>query len=354
MEVNGTRLDIAQKQKDLVESIRNGNGTAVSAAFIKDGELISAFSCGTQDGNSKKAASIHDLYCVGSVGKVYCALAVLKLVEMGKVCLDSPVIEYLPRFITRDERYKRITLRMCLNHSSGLTGTHYKQCFSDVWNCDGIYDSFFDYYSKFEFVLSPGFFSVYSNDSYLLLEMVIAKVSGLSYIQFVQEYIAKPAGALSTCTGGNILQNRAYIKEKDKSAEYVLTIGAGGILTDLTDCAKIGYLFIDPKGILTSESLDEITRSQGVLLLNKDIVISQSCGLGWDNLHYIDGSYDFGENALFKSGNTGSFGSVLIVVKKYNLSMAVSRTNDNDNVFCSIIYELYNLLLEEYGVNVCL
>lgn len=74
-----------------------------------------------------------------------------------------------------------------------------------------MYNSFFDYYNKFEFNIEPGVFSVYSNDGYLLLEMVIAKVSGMSYIQFVQDYIAEPAEAISTCSGGNILENRAYL-----------------------------------------------------------------------------------------------------------------------------------------------
>lgn len=141
-----------------------------------------------------------------------------------------------------------------------------------------------------------------------------------------------------------------YIKERGESAEYVLSIGAGGILTDLTDCARIGYLFIDPKGIFTAESLDEITRPQGVLLYDKDTVISQSCGLGWDNVCYFEDTYDFDENVLMKSGHTGSFGSGLFVIKKYNISMAISKTNDND-ISCLVIHELCNLLLEEYGIN---
>ena len=61
MDLSGTRLDIAQKLKEYVESKRNKEGTAVSAAFIKDGELVSAFACGTQDGNPEKPATINDL-----------------------------------------------------------------------------------------------------------------------------------------------------------------------------------------------------------------------------------------------------------------------------------------------------
>ena len=122
MNLAGTRLDIAQKLKNFAESRRNQDGTAISAAFMKDGELTAAFVCGTQNGDTEKPATIFDLYNIGSVSKVYCALAIMKLAEMGKVSLDAPVTEYLPRFSMKDGRYKQITLRMCLNHSSGLPG----------------------------------------------------------------------------------------------------------------------------------------------------------------------------------------------------------------------------------------
>ncbi|MDR0474063.1 MAG: hypothetical protein LBH43_10385 [Treponema sp.] len=50
VDLTGTRLDIAKKLKEYTESKRNKDGTAVSAAFIKDGELTAAFTCGTQGG----------------------------------------------------------------------------------------------------------------------------------------------------------------------------------------------------------------------------------------------------------------------------------------------------------------
>ena len=65
-------------------------------------------------------------YNVGSISKVYCAVAVMQLVERGLLELDRPVCEYLPRFWMPDERYKKITLRHCLSHSCGLPGTQWR------------------------------------------------------------------------------------------------------------------------------------------------------------------------------------------------------------------------------------
>ena len=55
--------------------------------------------------------------------KTYTAAAVLKLVDEGKVELDAPVTAYLPDFTMADGRYTDITVRMLLNHSSGLPGS---------------------------------------------------------------------------------------------------------------------------------------------------------------------------------------------------------------------------------------
>ena len=348
MNLSGSRYDIAKKLKEFVEAKRDKDGTAISAAFIKDDKLVAAFACGTQDGNTEKPATIHDLFGIGSIAKVYCALAVMKLVEMGKVSLDTPVIEYLPRFTMKDGRYKQITLRMCLNHSSGLPGTNLKYCGSAKWLNESVYDDFYDYFSKSKLKDNPGNASVYCNDGYMLAEMIVAEISGTSFINFVQEHITTPAGALSTCWGGNISKNLIYIKEKEKPDDYIMNTAAGGIITSLTDCAKIGYLFIDLKDIITAESSNEMTSPQGKTFLPG---VADHFGLGWDWVNFSLEPFDFGENVLAKGGGSPSFGSFLLVSKKYNLSAAISLTNDNRINPYMILCELCNILLCEYGTN---
>lgn len=351
MDLDGTRLDIAKKLKEYVESKRNKDGTAVSAAFVKDGELIAAFACGTQDGNDERPATVHDLYNIGSVSKVYCALAVMKLVEMDKVNLDVPVVEYLPRFTMKDDRYKQITLRMCLNHSSGLPGVIVKNRICEKWLDESItYDQFYDYLAKSMLKADPGDYSVYCNDGFTLAELVVSEVSGMSYIRFLQEYIAKSANAPSTCSGGCIPDNSIHVMEKGKPVEYLMHIGAGGIITDMTDCAKLGNLFIDPKGVFKVGILDETSRPQG-----KSFVPSftyENLGLGWDCVNYTNGAYDFGGNTLMKDGNTLSFGSFLLVSKKHNLSAAISLTFDNKVNYQAILCDLCAMLLDEYNINI--
>ena len=63
------------------------------------------------------------VYCVGSVSKIYSTAAVMQLADKGKVALDTPVTDYISEFRMDDPRYKDITVRMLMDHTSGLMGS---------------------------------------------------------------------------------------------------------------------------------------------------------------------------------------------------------------------------------------
>ena len=85
--------------------------TSVSYAIMRHGEILAADSLGTQGGEEKKPADTNCTYNVASVSKIYCTVAVMQLVEQGKLNLDEPIVTYLPRFKMLDDRYRQITLR---------------------------------------------------------------------------------------------------------------------------------------------------------------------------------------------------------------------------------------------------
>ena len=70
------------------------------------------------------------MYGVGSVSKVVTTMAVMQLVDAGKVSLDAPVARYIPDFTMESPQYKQITVRMLLNHAAGVPGTNY----ADLWS----------------------------------------------------------------------------------------------------------------------------------------------------------------------------------------------------------------------------
>lgn len=318
---------LAKRILDYLNKEKAEDGTAVSTAVVCSDRLLAAAAAGTQDGDEAHPARVDDLYNIGSVSKVYCAMAIMKLVEMGNVQLDEPVFHYLPRFKMADPRYTAITLRMCLSHSSGLPGTSLKNAFCSRWMDPGLfYDDFYDYLSKSQLKADPGTFSVYCNDGFTLAEMVVVEVSGMTYTTFVQKYLTDPAGLVSTCTGENNPAKRELVREKGAKKEYLMCLGTGGIQSDLSDCARLGALFLRPNNVLTEESFREIAASQGVSFLPD--TFGKSYGLGWDLVDYSSRSFDFGDHVLVKSGGTNSFSSYLIVIPQYDMSAAISVTND--------------------------
>lgn len=65
------------------------------------------------------------LYCIGSVSKVYVTTAVMQLADKGLVDIDAPITDYIPNFKMADPRYTKITVRMLMNHTSGILGTQF-------------------------------------------------------------------------------------------------------------------------------------------------------------------------------------------------------------------------------------
>ncbi|MET3288606.1 UNVERIFIED_CONTAM: CubicO group peptidase (beta-lactamase class C family) [Brevibacillus sp. OAP136] len=317
-------------QRYLQEKV-SGSGTAASVAII-GGNSAAAAVVGSNP-NDDAPVTIYDRFGVASVSKVYCALAVLKLVELGKLALDTPVVEYLPRFTMRDLRHRSITLRMCLNHSSGLPGSCARNDITAQWLFSNCYDERYDYFSKASLKANPGAFSTYCNDGFSLAEMAVAAVSGREYMDFIREYITTPAGAGSTGDGNPANGLKQAIHMKDCPAEYVTAIGSGGIVTNLLDCAKVGHLFLDACGILADESIREIVRPQGMLL-------SEDQGLGWDTVNFSHKEFDFGPGALGKRGGTVQYAAYLLVSKEYGFSAAISITSDTQLDPLDILCEL--------------
>ena len=93
-------------------------------ALVADGKTVWSQTFGRVNAAGKKPSPTTQ-YGVGSVSKTVTAIAVMQLVDQGKISLDAPVVRYVPDFSMASPQYKQITVRMLLNHSAGLPGTDY-------------------------------------------------------------------------------------------------------------------------------------------------------------------------------------------------------------------------------------
>ena len=172
-----------------------------SLAFgvVIDGELAFERGYGARDAGGKSAVDADTVYRIGSITKTFTALAILALRDEGKLSLDEPAARYLPelaalRYPTRDA--PPITLRHLLTHASGLPRLgpfSYAQSDHDVTEAEllrGLPDV--------ALLAAPGTQTRYSNFGFALLGVVVTRVSGERYRDYVTGAILDPLGMSST------------------------------------------------------------------------------------------------------------------------------------------------------------
>lgn len=148
------------------------------------------YSAGYKNRENKIPADPNALFKIASVGKLYNALAVAKLVRNGQLSLDKSLADYLPELKGRIDNADRITLRMMVQHRSGIP--NYTDSFN-YWVAPKETDDeklalVIDMPANFE----PGEDYEYSNTNYLLLGRIMNRVLGHNHFQYIQEEILTP------------------------------------------------------------------------------------------------------------------------------------------------------------------
>ena len=166
-----------------------GGAQSLQYALWQDGEIVLTGQTGTFSRSENRLMTGDELYGIGSVSKIYTTVAVMQLAEDGKVSLDAPVTQYLPDFKMADERYKDITVRMLLNHSSGILGTGLSDAMLFGEASTRAHDTLLEKLSTQRLAADPGAFSVYCNDGFSLAELVVEAVTDMDFMDYVDEHI---------------------------------------------------------------------------------------------------------------------------------------------------------------------
>lgn len=165
--------------------------------YVDEAEKEPAFyAAGYKNRENKIPADPHALFKIASVGKLYNALAVTKLVSSGKLSLDNTLANYLPELKGRIENADKIKLRMMVQHRSGIP--NYTDT-KNYWvapkeNDDEKLALVLDLPANFE----PGEDYEYCNTNYLLLSRIMDKVIGYNHFKFIKEEILKPLNLKQT------------------------------------------------------------------------------------------------------------------------------------------------------------
>jgi CubicO group peptidase (beta-lactamase class C family) len=235
------------KDKDIV---------GLSIALVDDQRIVWQQGFGYADRENKIAAAPQTVYRAGSISKVFNAMAVMKLVEAGKMDIDQPLSTYLPEF-TINSRFGStdgITPRTIMTHHSGLPGDWIdgffgKQPLPFTQLTSLIKDAYVAY--------PPNTIMSYSNLAVTLLGHAVQNVSGQEYTQFIDQCLLKPMGMIHSRYATGITDGMAAKSYKAGKVvtEYPLRdVPAGGLNTTVTDLARLAML-VNNHGMLENRQI---------------------------------------------------------------------------------------------------
>ncbi|TDL49307.1 class A beta-lactamase-related serine hydrolase [Paenibacillus dendritiformis] len=343
----------AEKAALLTESY----GTvSVQYALIDNGKITVSGQTGMNDMEGKKPLTKDTMYGIGSTSKVFTAAAVMKLADDGKIDLDAPLVRYLTDFKMKDERYKQITPRMLLNHSSGLQGSSLGSSFLFEDNDTYAHDTLLKQLSSQSLKADPGAYSVYCNDGFTLAEILVERVSGMDFTAFIHKYFAEPLQMTHTKTSQDELEGSKMaglyspVYQGQLPNETVNVIGTGGIYSTAEDLARFSQLFTgQADGILSDKAVQAMAQEEykkGLWPGDADNIFNY--GLGWDSVKLFPFN-EYGMKGLAKGGDTILYHASLVVLPEQKMAAAVLSSGGSSSTNELLANELLLQALKEKG-----
>jgi D-alanyl-D-alanine carboxypeptidase len=154
------------------------------------------YAAGWHDRKNKIPATPHALFKVASISKLYDAVAIAKLVNSNRLSLDNTLADYFPELVGRIENAENITLRLMVQHRSGIPNLTDTPGFweNPPKSSKEALELVLDLPANFK----PDEYYEYSNTNYLLISELIKKVVGYDNFQFYREEILNPLGLKHT------------------------------------------------------------------------------------------------------------------------------------------------------------
>jgi CubicO group peptidase (beta-lactamase class C family) len=273
-----------------------------------------------------------------SESKMVFAYVVMQLVQEKILDLDKPLVSYLDsplvayhipgkwagyQDIAGDDRYTKITARMCLDHTTGFPN----------WR-------WFEADQKLRIKTDPGTRYSYSGEGLVLLQFVIEKITGKDYETIAQERVFKPLGMANTSYvwqtrfEGNFAYGHNAKGERYPLARRHKPGAAGSMSTTLSDFTKFYTALINGNG-LTPVSFNEMTRTQVTILSAQQFgpmshvdstgndTIKLGYGLGVGVFHTPYG------RAFFKEGHDDGWGHYTVCYPDKQIAIVIFTNNDN-------------------------
>jgi CubicO group peptidase (beta-lactamase class C family) len=275
----------SSKHIDSLFNFIDNDGPGISIGIVKDGNLVYSYQKGLSNLEYEIPISPKTVFGLASITKQMTAACIGVLTQNGKLSVNDNVRTYIPELPNYGSTIK---IKHLLNHTSGLRNHN---VLLDLQGFDYEHMGYTNesiqklIFSQNGVNNLPGEKMLYTNSNYVLLALIVERVSGEKIDVFAKKELFEPLGMKHTFFKSSleqIIKNKAYSYYK-KNNEYVQTkslthcIGAGGVGSTIEDMAKWSNLFTDktpelpylPKFISTLDTLnngDQLKYARGVFV----------------------------------------------------------------------------------------
>ncbi len=232
----------AAADKLAAQTLSETGAVGLSVAVARNGKVILRKGYGLAEVEHEVKADGDSMFRMGSITKQFTAAAIMRLVEQGKINLDDPITTHVPGYNTQG---REITVRHLLTHTSGIKSyTEIKRIMVEEPEREFTRHEMLEMVQNEPLAFEPGTKSVYCNTGYYLLGMIIEKVSGKGYCEYLQDEFFGPLGLAHTRCDSNteIIKGRAQgytvVEEKvvnDRGLASGTPFAAGGLLASAHD-----------------------------------------------------------------------------------------------------------------------
>ena len=325
-------------EKYVAEQMETQNIPGLSAGFMKN-DFVWTKGFGYADLENMSPAKPESSYRLASITKTITAIAVLKLVEEGKLDLEAEVQTYVPYFPKKEWP---VTIRQLLGHIGGIS--HYQN--SAVESHIKVHKNTkqaVEIFKDFDLVAEPGTKYNYSSYGFNLLGAVIEGASGKSYGNVIKEYIFNPLGMENSRMDdpADLIPNRVrgyrMLNRKLKNSEYVdvsSRFAGGGTRSTIVDLLKYAKGIIEGK-ILEKQTWEKIFTSMA--LQNQHFT---GYGMGW-TVSPIRGHF-----VVRHGGSQPETRTFLVLLPKKKLAIALASNREGLNL-TPFYQRLLELVLDE-------
>lgn len=306
--------------------------SAISVAMFAGDRVVWQEAFGYANRESGRRATVDTRFDIGSVAKVFAALAVMILRDQGKLSLDQPVAELLPSFSMRSPDYSKITVRHLISHSSGVPGFNRRNVFNFA-PIPGYAQDTLKALQQSRLKHDPGELTVYCNDGFTMVELLTLQLTGLSYPAFVQRELFDPLGMtltefpLTPASEGSFVHPN--FEGRTLPQEMMAAHATGSTMSTPADMMKLARMIMDGgvyqgRRIVSESGLRDMAVDQSAKTPINPITASPSrYGLGWDTVAQM-GLAAGGLNAWGKNGGTAFFSTEFFVLPEARLAVLVS------------------------------